>query len=279
MLENLRKWYQAKILQIQQSNDNQYTVKIKSLKKDVNALEGTNQILIEGLDFANGVIMELQEELTIVNKHSSIYNYQEWLDDNLAAKKTYYNFGSGRKQVHTIFAESIKDEAEIRAFIKDDLKFGGTDYETADDLVYFFNVKMSNKYPTTKWYAYDTELYGVNEYWATAKQTIQAIHDERKYGDCDDMMTLKFSCLYYLLQDFFPEEMWRLRGFIVDIWVGGGHAMLAWVKEGPNDWIPIETTFRDDKQIFIWNENYLIRNQMLYQIRYSFDNVTEYERI
>lgn len=96
--------------------------------------------------------------------------------------------------------------------------------------------------------------------------------------NCDDMMVLRHSCLYYLLKDFFPESVWRLRGFIVDLWTGGGHAMLAWVKEGVNDFVPIETTFYDTKQATMWNNDYVIGNQMLYQIRYSFDHEHEYKK-
>lgn len=238
--------------------------------------EMNNLVYIEELEAELDI---LEEALVSHDKHSTLDAYKEWMDSNVSPKSVYYNFGSGRKRVHTIFEESLKDETEIRAFIKDDMNFDGTMFDTADKLVYQFNVKMSNKYPTQNWYAYDDDLYGTAEYWATAKQTIQAIHDNGKYGDCDDMMTLKYSCLYYLLKDLFPNDMWRLRGFIVDVWSGGGHALLGWIKEGPNDWVPIETTFRDADQTFMWNKNYAIGSQLFYQIRYSFDNVNEYVKL
>ena len=55
--------------------------------------------------------------------------------------------------------------------------------------------------------------------------------------------------------------------------------MLAWVKEGVNDWVPIETTFYDARNAYIWEKDYRIREQMLYQIRYSFDKDHEYAKI
>ena len=82
-----------------------------------------------------------------------------------------------------------------------------------------------------------------------------------------------------MLLEQLPGDLWRLRGFIVDLWSGGGHAILAWVKNGPNDWIPIETTFKDVNELKIWNKDYTIRNQLFYQIRYSFDTKYEYKKI
>jgi len=213
------------------------------------------------------------------SKHESLESYENFLETIPPTLKTY-DFGHGRRAVHTIFKSSIQDEVEIRDFIINMLGFDGSEYATADELMYSFCIKMSSKYPTKKYYASDTVLYGMIEYWARAKETIQRILDkEPKLFDCDDMMTLKFSCLYYLLRDFFPEDAWRLRGFVVDLWGAGGHAMLGWVKEGVNDFVPIETTYKDIDQRFIWNKNYVIRNQLFYQIRYSFDEKMEYVKI
>lgn len=225
-------------------------------------------------------IRQKLQKYLLLDAHASLQSYKRWLDKNVKPTPRYYNFGYGKKRVHTIFADSIKDEDIIREFITKDLKFDASIYDNPDDLVYFFSTWFSRMYPTLAYYRTDETLYRTIEYWATAKETILQIRNNEVIGDCDDYMTLKYSCLYYLLKDRFPNELWRLRGFIVDLWTGGGHALLGWVKGGDvNDWIPIETTFYDDREFKIWDNNYTIRNQLLYQIRYSFDDKNEYVKI
>jgi len=282
----LIQWLKNQLQKIKSSDNGPFTVEIAKLKEDKKNLNATikiytieNASLVSQIEELIDESNELLAELKDARKNYSIDEYKEWLDENIHPHNTYYNFGNGRKQVHTIFADSIKDEELIREFITEDLEFDASRYNTSDTLVLAFNRALSAKYPTRRYYDSDSNLYGTIEYWATAKQTIEKLRRGVKSYDCDDSMTLRYSCLYYLLQDRFPMDIWRLRGFIVDIWTGGGHALLAWVKEGPNDWIPIETTFLDTEQLDIWNKNYRIRNQMLYQIRYSFDNEHEYKRI
>ena len=279
MFEKLKKWinYQIKTIRV---SDNQQFIDEITVWKTLNKLdEDTIRRLNETNMFLHNTVEDLREEIEVVNKHSSLENYHDFMDSSITPQNTYYNFGKGRKQVHTIFADSLKDEDIIRDFTNTELEFEGEEYSSADDMVYAFNKNLSVRYPTSKYYASDTTLYGLREYWATAKETIEKLRAGGKSYDCDDSMTLRYSCLYYLLQDYFPEDAWRIRGFIVDIWTGGGHALLAWIKEGVNDWIPIETTFYDNRMDYIWKKNYRIRNQMLYQIRYSFDNKNEYQRI
>ena len=276
---NILDWLKDQLKKIQESNDEPYKIQIANYKNALETLTKDNNGLCFVIEDLHEDIAKYQDTIKSLNKHVTIAKYKEWLDINIVAKPRYYDFGNGRKQVHTIFADSIKDEEIIRDFIENDLKFEMQPTWTVDQMVYWFNRKLSNDFPTIKYYRYDSDLYGKMEYWATAKETIEHIREDNVIGDCDDSMTLRYSCLYYLLQDKFPEELWRLRGFIVDIWTGGGHALLAWIKEGPNDWIPIETTFLDVKEGVIWNGNYRIRDQLLYQIRYSFDHETEYERI
>jgi len=276
MLERIKKWINYQIKTIQVSDNDPLLAKISNLEGELEELDDENTLLYSDMQILEGEVAGLTEELADNNKHSSLENYKDWLLQNLAPKSKYYDYGTGRKRVHTIFEESLKDEDEIREFMKKDFPFSGFIYETADDMVYAFNTALSKKFPTARYYASDDTLYGTMEYWATAKETIAKLRKGGKSFDCDDSMTLRYSCLYYLLKDFFPKELWRLRGIIVDIWTGGGHALLSWVKEGVNDWIPIETTFYDGRMDDIWNKEYRIRDQMLYQIRYSFDNKAEY---
>jgi regulator of replication initiation timing len=277
MLEKLREWL-IKLLQIPNNNE-ELLARIAGLEKQLQESIDENNAMLSYIEDLQERIEALEQEIIDKDKYGSLDKYKDWLDENVHPRPTYYDFGSGRKQVHTIFADSLKDEDYVRAFVTDVLEFNGADYETADDLVYYFNRELSKEYPTRKYYASDQELYGQLEYWATAKETILKLLENGDAFDCDDSMTLRYTCLYYLLQDYFPDEIWRLRGFIVDIWTGGGHALLAWVKEGVNNWVPIETTFYDDRQNVIWNNDYTIGTQMLYQIRYSFDDKYEYLRI
>ena len=273
---NILNWLKSLLTR---KNDEMLNLEIKRLNADIKTLKDHNSDLSSELNNAVSEMVYFRDELIKANKHWNIESYKNWSEKNIVPTATYYDFGSGKKQVHTIFAESVKDEDIIREFITTDMEFVVNPNWTVDQLIYWFNRRLSDKYPTNKYYAYDKDLYGVMEYWATAKETILKLRNGGKSFDCDDSMTLRYSCLYYLLKDTYPNELWRLRGFIVDIWTGGGHALLAWVKEGPNDWVPIETTFYDTKESQIWNGDYRIRDQMLYQIRYSFDNKHEYQKI
>jgi predicted transglutaminase-like cysteine proteinase len=220
-------------------------------------------------------ITDLQKEiarLTKDNIHASLDRFRQFVETILPSPK-YYDFGKGKRQVHTIFADAmVSDEriAIVDFMDKYDLIPQWTD---SDSVVMEFSKRFSKKFPTKIYYEYDEELYGKGEYWALPSETIKNLK-KGKFGDCDDIMVLKWACLNYLVA---PFDLWRLRGFIVDLWSGGGHAILGWVDKDKNDWVPIETTFRDTDQAKI--SDYTIRNQLFYQIRYSFDDKHEYERI
>ena len=248
-------------------------------------LEDENSELSEEVDSLQNKLDEwinkynsLVEANKITGRHSSLKNYKDFLG-TIPDSDINYDFGFGSMPPHKIFEKSLKDKELIKDFVTADLKFDGSKYQSADLLVLGFNGLLSSKYPTRSYYDYDTNLYGKREYWATAKETILKLRSGRKAFDCDDSMTLRYSCLYYLLKEFFPADLWRLRGFIVDLWSGGGHALLGWVKSGVNNFVPIETTFRDNNQYFIWKNDYVIENQLFYQIRYSFDENNEYVKI
>jgi len=281
-------WFKNIWLNIQKSNDQQYKNTIKSLRQElikVNKQVSINIKEIEEVQTINDLLYETinkqSKQLQDKSKHNSLEMYKWWLINNTKTVIKKYNYdGNGSKDVTTIFSKSLKHEELIRDFTKTDMNFDGSKYKTSDKLIYYFNKYFSIKFPTNKYYEHDKNNWGRIEYWATVNKIIIKFRTKkRKADDCDGFMTLKYCMLYYLLKDYFPQDLWRLRGFIVDIWTGGGHALLAWVKEGVNDWIPIETTFYDTKFVKVWNKNYCIRNQMLYQIRYSFDNKHAYIKI
>lgn len=220
----------------------------------------------------------LEQQLKNKGRHSSLNSYKEWLESNTTPSVINYDFGKGSRRVHSSFKESLQYREELKDFLDNYLKFTN-DYDTADELMFQFNVVFNNKYPTVRYYRTDQIMYGKVEYWANVKETIKGIK-KGAYGDCDDVMVLKYCLLRVMLDEKFPEDVWRLRGFIVDILTYGGHAMLGWVKGGDvNDFVPIETTFMEVNQSVYWRKNYTIRNQIMYQIRYSFDDKAEYTRI
>ncbi len=274
---------------IQESDNSEFIKDIKSLEKTIDTLEKSivefRALLVTkniNLEKAEKLITDLELKLKNKNKHKSLESYKVWLKENTKKIVKKYNYdGKGYKDVTTIFSRSLVHEDLIKDFTLVDMGFDGSKYKTADKLIYYFNKIFSKVFPTRTFYEYDKPNWGRSEYWATVDKIIAKFRiKKRKADDCDGFMTLKYCMLYYLLKDYFPNDLWRLRGFIVDIWTGGGHAMLAWVKGGNvNDWIPIETTFYDSRFPTVWNNNYKIRDQMLYQIRYSFDNKYAYVKI
>jgi len=209
--------------------------------------------------------------------HNDLTQFKTFVD-TIKPKKQMYDFGSGKKAVHTIFKESLKDDDVIVSFIEQTLKFRPEAYSSAEKLVFAFQRTLNAKYPTTRYYASDMVIYGKREFWALAKQTIHKLKTQpSKAYDCDDKMVLMFSCLHIMIETLFPNDLWRLRGFVADLWANGGHALLAWVSDKHNDWVALETTFMDHKQYII--SNYTIRSQLFYQLRYSFDTKNEYVKL
>jgi len=241
------------------------------LKTENNRLQGHSEALNTLYDTK---AKELEE---IKAPHNDLIEFKAFVD-TIKPKKQMYDFGSGKKAVHTIFKESLKDDDIIINFIEQTLKFRPEAYSSAEKLVFAFQRTLNAKYPTTRYYASDMVIYGKREFWALAKQTIHKLKTQpsRAY-DCDDKMVLMFSCLHIMIETLFPNDLWRLRGFVADLWANGGHALLAWVSDKHNDWVALETTFMDHKQYII--SNYTIRSQLFYQLRYSFDTKNEYVKL
>jgi len=237
-----------------------------------------NDVMFEEIKDLDKAIIGLNKSLAKYKHddvHSSLGRFKSFLQ-TLTPTEIQYRFKNKLQPVHEVFEESLLDEKVIRDFTTKTMKFNTNikSITDAESLVMTFCRRFRLKYSNFIYYTSDMSLYGKSEYWANAKETIYNIAHSKKYGDCDDKMVLVYSCLYYLLKDNYPNDMWRLRGMIADLWSGGGHALLTWVSNEHNDWIALETTFKD-----VWQDkisSYRVRNQMFYQIRYTFDNKHEY---
>lgn len=252
-----------------------YGLKIKELKSDIKS--------------KSNIIIDLQSQLsdyTKDDKHLTLETFMDWLKENVKpVSRTHRTSGRVGNRVfhnsnvrpHIFF--TITDEEKVMTFAEKVLYW--TSFTNEDDLVYKFNIRFDNLYPTSQYYKTDQQLYGVIDYWAGAEITIDKIEKEGTYGDCEDVMILKYCCLKLLLNKYFPNwDKNRLRGFLA--WVMGAyyHAVLCWVKEGINDWIPIETTYYNQRFRDVWVNNKRLRNnEIAYKINFSFDDEAEYEKI
>ena len=212
-------------------------------------------------------------------RHKSLNNYITWLRNEVKPAVKYHKTQLGKIRPHTSLAR-VDDVDKVLTFAEKIV--GRTSFNSEDDLVFYFNNSFQNKYPTNKWYKSDIEVWRKSEYWETPDEVIDLIKNKKTFADCDSVSFLKYWCLRLLLDKYFPNwERRRLAVFLVDInIIGGGHALLAWIKEGPNDWIPIESTYFNKNFSTVWNKNYTFRgNNIAYDIWYSFDTDEEYERI
>ena len=229
-------------------------------------------------------------EYTKKDKHLTLPTFMDWLKVNVkpVSKMHKLNADLGTMALRNTNIRpsnflkrciTEEDKPIVLKFAEDVLYFKS--FTNEDDLVYKFNVRFDTKFPTNKYYRYDKVAYGFDEYWATPIQTINLIKNKGYYSDCDDVSHLKYWCLRLLLDQYFPNwDKNRLRPFLA--WVMGYeyHALLSWVKEGPNDWIPVETTYFNQRFPDVWVGNMTLRsNTIAYEVSFSYDTESEYEKI
>ena len=219
------------------------------------------------------------KDLKNTNKHETLASYMEWLKANVKPGFTRQKTQHGKVRPHRDL-QRTKDYVKVLNFAETVLT--STEFKDEDDLVYKFNMQFQQKYPTNKWYKIDYKVWGTLEYWETAEEVIDLIHKKKTFSDCDSVSILKYWSMRLLLDKHFPSwDKRRLAIFVVTVnIIGGGHAMLGWVKKGPNDWVPIESTYFNENFRHVWNGNYRVRtNTIAYKVHYSFDTVAEYLRI
>lgn len=241
-----------------------------SLEEDSSKILGLN-VKIQGLQDDIKVFEEL-------DKHSSLSKYLSWLKNNIKRRKVIVDTSLGSVFPHTYL--KVTDKTLVRDFAQDIIPINSM-FKSEDDLVYAFCAGFYKKYPTKKFYESDFEVFKKREVFSTPEETISLLANKGTYADCDNARGLMYACLTVLLDDYFPGwNRLRLLAFDVDIFLGklGGHAILAWVKEGVNDFIPIESTYYQSNFREMWIKEYRLRdNTIAYRIRYSFDDTTEYK--
>jgi len=252
-------------------------IEITDLQTEIKAKDLTIAQVIENKLSLMQEIDELKAQTIIINKHSSLENFKKYLDTSVPSNPKKYNFrGKGEEYCHLSLTDYSPEI--MRTFIEDVMKFDYTTYRTADTMVYNFVLAFHKKYPNNIYYGSDMQNFGVADYWESPNEAVTRFSD-KKSADCDAHGSAIYGCLRYLVETRFPEEKWRLRVFVVGPITGGGHYILSWVKEGPNDWIPLETTWYKDTIKKAWVNNLSLRSQIMYDVWWSFDEITEYAKL
>jgi len=252
----------TKIVQLTEENNN--TRKSLTQSTDYN---------VELLDEIDG----LKEQLKIHNKHQSLETFKQYLHAIVVPTKKTYNFrGKGNEACHLSLAPYTP--LKMQTFIEDVMKFNYKSYKKADSMIYEYVVAFHKKFPNNIYYGSDMQNFGVADYWESPDEAI-ARFSSKKSSDCDAHGSALYGTIRYMLEQRFPTELWRLRVFVVRTISGSGHYILSWVKEGPNDWIPLETTWYPDSIRRAWTENLGLRDQIMYKVWWSFDDKYEYVKL
>lgn len=222
-------------------------------------------------------IEALTEQLKIHNKHQSLETFKKYLDAIVVPKKKTYNFrGKGYEPCHLSLAPYTP--LIMQTFLEDVLQFDFKKYRKPDTMIYDFVLAFHKKYPNNIYYGTDMNNFGVADYWESPDEAI-ARFSSKKSSDCDAHGSAMYGCIRYMVETRFPTELWRLRVFVVGPISGGGHYIVSWVKEGPNDWIPLETTWYPKSIVRAWGENLGLRSQIMYDVWWSFDDKYEYVKL
>jgi hypothetical protein len=272
---------------------NDLKVENKELDQNLKSIYNINKELEKDLSEMNATALDLQFKLskyTKEDKHLTLETFMDWLKENVKpVNKTHkLNADLPNRTIRNSLTRpshflkrcvTEEDKIKILEFAEEVLYY--TSFTDEDDLVYKFNIRFDNKFPTRTYYSYDQDLFKIAEYWATPMQTINLIKTKKTYGDCDDVSHLKYWCLKLLLNKYFPNwDKNRLRCFLNFAMMRYYHAMLAWVKKDVNDWIPIETTYFNENFKDFWINNMRLRtNQIGYKVNFSYDTEAEYIKI
>lgn len=217
--------------------------------------------------------------LKIDEKHSSLDKFKTFLDKNIKKVDIRYNYGFGYKQrVSSVLHIESKVEEKYKDFVTTLMR--NEKVNNPDDLIYVLKQKL-NDFIKNK-YNNELKAWGKQgEYWATAEELFDKYVTNNGAGDCDDRALFEYHCFRALLKTFnlWEDNKWRLRCVVVNILGAERHFLLAWVKEGPNAFVPIESTYFPDLFRMTWNHNLRLRDNWLYEIDYSFNESGAYRRM
>jgi len=252
-------------------------LKIIDLNEELKAKElSTSQVIEYKLSLLREIEV-LREQLKIHNKHQSLETFKEYLDAIVIPTKKTYNFRrKGQEPCHLSLRPYTREKH--KAFVEDVMKFNYKKYKKVDTMVYNYVTSFHRKFPNNKFYGSDMNNFHVADYWESPDEAIARFASD-KSADCDAHGSAIYGGLRFIIEEKFPSEIWRLRVFVVGVISGGGHYILSWVKEGPNDWIPLETTWYKDSIKRAWYDNLGLRNQIMYKIWWSFDDKFEYSKL
>jgi len=226
-------------------------------------------------------VQEIKDELSKYKlktyPHNSIAEFKSYLEANLKKTTRYHNTSMG-KIYPAIFIRTNKATDEMfDKYIKDN--FSDLDSYHSDLIVQIITRFIHNLVKING-YSSDLKRTGKIEDWYSPEDAFELILTQNGSGDCEDYGILLYTLLRRaLIITGFSGELWRLRCFLVNVIGSGYHFSVAWAKESCADWINLETTFYADSFDDVWSKDIPLRNNWLYQIDYSFDTETCYEKI
>lgn len=219
----------------------------------------------------------LKEQLKVHNKHQSLDSFKKYLDAIIVPQKKTYNFrGKGQEACHLSLQNYTPQK--MQTFVEDVMRFDYTRYNKPDTMIYHYVLAFHRQFPNNKFYGSDMANFGVADYWESPDEAIDRFSSD-KSSDCDAHGSALYGTIRWMLEKRFPSQLWRLRVFVVGVISGGGHYILSWVKEGPNDWIPLETTWYPNSIKRAWSDDLGLRSQIMYKVWWSFDHKNEYVKL
>lgn len=284
IIDKIRNWICADIIQ----ENNNLKSDLNKCSNEINSLTKSNiEKINQVIDLKNKITALENINLNLIKhvKGESINEFKIWFDLNIKPTVKTHPFNGPSQACHLHyhhFSQNKKLVDKYYAFVN---SIANIKPKNADDLIYSLNVVLDDYIDSFKKpYQTDVDVFGVQEKWLDP-ETIYDYYVNKKIAiDCDDTGTFKYCCLVSaLINCGLEKEIWRLKTLIVSLTSGQGvHYLLSWLKsesDACKGWIALETTYRKDLFRKVWMNNIQIRDNMMYEILFSFDEIAEYERL